>query len=244
MQPNRILILGGTGLAREAANALVACAQYVVSSLASVTRAPHLPKGEIRLGGFGGTEGLVKYLRDANIDLVVDATHSFAAQMSAHAYAACASVGVKLVRLEAPAWQPQKGDDWREVVSIALAVQALPKDTRVAVTVGRKQIGAFFARTDLSGVARMIEPPDVDVPSRWQLLLERPPFTLEAEIDLLRASDVQFLVSKNAGGARVAKLDAAAALGLPVIMIARPFKPPVASVENVAELLGTLSFAD
>ena len=242
--PPRILILGGTGLAREAANALVPRARYVVSSLAGVTRAPHLPKGEIRVGGFGGTEGLVKYLRDATIDLVIDATHSFAAQMSTHAHAAGARAGLKLIRLEAAAWQPLKGDDWRDVASVAKAVQALPKDTNVAVTVGRKEISAFFARADLSGIARMIEPPDVDLPAKWQVLFERPPFTLESEIDLLRASGVQFLVSKNAGGARAAKLDAAAALGLPVIMIARPFKPAVATVTNVAELLGTLGFED
>ena len=240
----RILILGGTGLAREAANILVPRVASVVTSLAGVTRTPHLPKGEIRVGGFGGTEGLAAFLRDEKIDLMIDATHPFAAQMSAHAHAACMIAGVKLIRLEARAWKPQKGDDWRDVGSAAQAVQALPQNANVAVTVGRKQIGAFFARSDLSGIARMIEPPDVEAPSRWQVLLERPPFTLESEIDLLRATDVQFLVSKNAGGPRVAKLDAAAALGLQVIMIVRPFKPPVASVENVTELLGTLSFAD
>lgn len=231
-------------MAREAANALVARRQTVITSLAGVTRTPHLPQGEIRVGGFGGIEGLVSYLSQEKFDLVLDATHPFAAQMSAHAYAACTSVGVKLIRVEAPAWQPQKGDDWLSVNSLAEAVLALPKKAKVAVTVGRKEIAAFFARLDLSGVARMIEPPDAIVPAQWQVLLERPPFTLDDEIDLLRAFEADILVSKNAGGARVAKLDAAAALGLPVIMIARPFKPVVATVANISELLGTLGFAD
>ena len=244
MRHEHILILGGTGLAREAANALVPHVPNVVSSLAGMTRTPHLPKGEIRVGGFGGTEGLAAYLRDEKMDLVIDATHPFAAQMSAHAHVASVRVGVRLVRLEAPAWKPQKSDDWRQVGSVAQAVQALPKNANVAVTVGRKEIGAFFARTDLAGIARMIEPPDVAVPKHWQVLLERPPFTHESEIDLLRSSEVAFLVSKNAGGMRVAKLDAAAALGLPVIMIARPFKPVVATVATIAELLGTLGIAD
>ena len=240
MRVERILVLGGTGLAREAADALVMRGIHVVTSLAGVTRSPHLPKGEIRTGGFGGIEGLVAYLGAENFDCVVDATHPFAAQMAAHAAAACTRAGVKLLRLEQAPWQDQKGDQWRNVASVAAAVEAIAPEDKVAVTVGRKEIGAFFARTDLSGVARMIEPPDVDVPAAWELMLERPPFTLAAEIDLLRANQIQVLVSKNAGGARVTKLDAAAALGIPVVMVARPPKPVVDSVATVAELLGRL----
>ena len=241
---HKILVLGGTGLARKAANALVARAQQVISSLAGVTRNPHLPRGEIRMGGFGGIDGLVSYTSHEKFDWIVDATHPFAPQMSAHAHAACTRLGVKLIRLEAPAWLPQNGDDWRVVSAVADAAQSLPKNTNVAVTVGRKEIGVFFARSDLSGIARMIEPPEVEVPPHWQVLLERPPFTLKSEIDLLRASKVNFLVSKDAGGARVAKLDAAAELGVPVIMVSRPFKPAVTTVSNVAELLGSLGFEE
>ena len=243
MRIERILILGGTGLAREAANALVPHVTTVVTSLAGVTRTPHLPHGEVRVGGFGGVDGLVAYLRDAKMDLLIDATHPFAAQMSAHGQAACASAGVKLIRLEAPAWEPQNKDDWLTVGSVAEVVDALPKNANVAVTVGRKEIAAFFARADLCGIARMIEPPDVATPIHWQVLLERPPFTLESEVDLLRSSESEFLVCKNAGGPRVAKLDAAAALGLPVMMIRRPYKPVVATVATIAELLGTLGIA-
>ena len=240
MPAERILILGGTGLAREAADALVMRGVHVVTSFAGVTRSPQLPQGEIRTGGFGGVDGLIAYLLANSFDYVVDATHPFAAQMAAHAAVACTSVGVKLLRLEQASWQAQKGDRWQSVASIAVAVAAIPLNSKVAVTVGRKEIGAFFARADLSGVARMIEPPDVNVPAAWELMLERPPFTLAAEIDLLRANQVEILVSKNAGGARAAKLDAAASLSLPAIMVARPLKPVVDSVATVAELLGRL----
>ena len=244
MPTDRILILGGAGLAREAANALVGRGANVITSLAGVTRKPHLPLGEIHMGGFGGSEGLALYLQQNRIDVLVDATHPFAAQMSAHAQLASAKAGVKIVRLEAPIWQPQKGDDWRTVNSVSEAARALPLHAKVAVTVGRKEIAAFFTRADLSGIARMIEPPDMDAPPHWQVLLERPPFTLETEVDLLRSSEAEFLICKNAGGVRVAKLDAASVLGLPVIMVSRPFKPSVVTVENVAELLGSLGFAD
>ena len=244
MQHKRILLLGGTNTAREAANSLVARGLSVVTSFAGVTQNPHLPQGKVRVGGFGGIGGLSRYLSQESFDLVVDGTHPFAAQMSAHAFAACVKNSVTLVRLQAEAWQPQAGDDWRFANSVEEAVQNLPQNAKVAVTVGRKEIGPFFARPDLSGIARMIEPPTVVVPSQWQVLLERPPFTVEAEIDLLRSSEATFLVSKNAGGKRVAKLDAAAALGLPVVMINRPQKPHVATATNVSELLGILLIAD
>jgi precorrin-6A/cobalt-precorrin-6A reductase len=242
MPNERILILGGTGFARETANALVACGAQVVTSFAGVTTSPHLPQGEIRKGGFGGVEGLTAYLGQHKFDCVIDATHPFAAQMSDHAATACSKAGVMLVRLEAPPWQKQPQDDWRMVQTIAEAAAALPSSARAAVTVGRKEIGAFFSRADISGIARMIEPPEQAVPARWELLLERPPFALEAEIDLLRANGIQFLVSKNAGGARAAKLDAAAALGLPVVMVARPAKPTAETNSSVAELLGRLGY--
>ncbi len=244
MPEQRILLLGGTRMAREAANALVARGQPVVTSLAGVTLTPHLPQGEIHVGGFGGVAGLMNYLAHEAFDWVVDAAHPFAAQMSAHAHEACKSVGLRLLRLEAPAWQPQKGDAWHRVDSMVQAVEALPRNAKVVITVGRKEIAAFFARADVSGVARMIEAPNCAVPAHWQALFERPPFTLEAEIDLLRACGASLLVSKNAGGARAAKLDAAAALGLGVVMVARPFKPAIKTVINVSEMLGTLGFAD
>jgi len=240
MQAKRILILGGTGLARLAADALVEQGFDVTSSLAGVTHSPHLPKGKLRIGGFGGVTGLKIYLAEEKFDLVADATHAFAAQMSAHAFTACNQVSVKLLRLEAPAWQPQAGDDWREVENVAAAVAVLPQSAKVVVTVGRKEVGAFFARAHLSGVARMIEQAEVAAPSHWQVMLERPPFTLEAEIDLLRSSQAEFLVSKNAGGARPAKLRAAAALALPVIMVRRPFKPAMQTLQDVDELLAAI----
>ena len=237
MPAKRILILGGTGLARQAADALVEQGHDVTSSLAGVTHSPYLPKGKVRRGGFGGVEGLEAYLKAWQFNLVIDATHAFAAQMSAHAFTACNKLPVKLLRLEAPAWQRQAGEEWREVVSVPAAVEALPQNANVVVTVGRKEVGGFFARSDLSGIARMIEPAEMPAPPNWQVMLERPPFSLEAEIDLLRSSQAEFLVSKNAGGARPAKLGAAAALALPVIMVRRPFKPAVQTVENVYALL-------
>ena len=239
MLPKRILILGGTSLARHAADVLVLAGCDVTSSLAGVTQNPLLPKGKVRVGGFGGVDGVRAYLEAEKIDLVIDATHPFAAKISANVVAAAGRAQV--MRLSPPCWEKQSGDNWIDVFNIAEAVKKLPQGVRVAATVGRKEIEPFFVRSDLSGFARMIESPPVPVPPHWTLLQERPPFTVNQELKLFAEHQIQYVVSKNAGGARAAKLDAAAQMNIPVVMITRPFKPAVQTFFSIEDLLGTFS---
>jgi precorrin-6A/cobalt-precorrin-6A reductase len=221
-----VLILGGTREARSLASELLAKGFEAITSLAGVTDNPVLPAGKIRRGGFGGVEGLAAYLKDEVIAAVADATHPFAAQISRHAVDAARQNGIPLLRLERRAWQAQPGDLWTAVANIEEAVAALPAKAHALVTIGRKEIGAFFARTDIGGVARMIEAPDASLPQGWSLILERPPFTVRRETVLMTERGISHLVAKNAGGAETqAKILAARHLRLPVIMIARPPKP-------------------
>lgn len=230
MRLKRILILAGTHDARLLANRLVADGHDVTSSFAGVTTDPILPKGKIRRGGFGGVEGLRNYVEATETDLVVDATHPFAATISNHAALACSDI----LRLERPAWMPQIGDQWVKANCISDAVAALDFEARVFLTIGRKEIAPFMSRPDLSGVARMIEPPAQQLQKNWTLLLGRPPFTLESETELMIAHRISHLVTKNAGGAdTVTKLEAARNLRLPVIMIARPAKPTVETYTDI-----------
>lgn len=241
MRREPILILGGTGDARRLAERLVADGLRVVTSLAGVTTDPVLPHGEVRRGGFGGVEGLTCYLRAEGIGAVIDATHPFAAQMSIQAYTACRMCNIPLYRLERPAWTRGAGDDWTEVASAEAAAAALPVRARALVTIGRKEIRPFFARPDVEGVARMIEPPAETVPPGWQVLLQRPPFTLAAERALIQARGITHLVTKNAGGAEMeAKLFAARQLAIPVIMIARPLKPEAICAADETTLIHLL----
>jgi precorrin-6A/cobalt-precorrin-6A reductase len=234
----RVLILGGTGEARGLAGALVGRGVDVVTSLAGVTAAPVLPAGEIRRGGFGGVEGLERYLAEAGIGVIADATHPFAAVISRHAGEAAGRCGIAYLRLERPAWRPGPGDAWTEVADVAAAVAALAPGATALVTIGRKELAAFLAREDLRVVARAIEPPAFELPPGWKLVLARPPFTLEAEMGLMHEAGVSVLVTKNAGGeATRAKLDAARALGLPVVMVARPAKPDAETAATVEELV-------
>lgn len=241
MPGKHILILGGTGEAREIAAVLIARGFRVTTSLAGVTAAPVLPDGGLRRGGFGGAEGLAAHLRDNGIAALVDATHPFAAQISANAAAACDKSGVPLFRFERPPWQVQPGDRWTTVATAREAAAALPDGARALVTVGRKDIAPFLSREKVSGILRMIEPPPGEVPPHWAIRLERPPFTLDSERRLMREHAITWLVTKNAGGAATdAKLEAARELAIPVIMVARPASQGGAVFASVHELTADL----
>lgn len=242
MPGKRILILGGTGEARALANRLIDAGHGVVTSLAGVTQAPRLPEGEVRRGGFGGSEGLAAYMRGGGFQILIDATHPFAAQISRHAAAAAQACELPLYRLERPAWMAEEGDRWTGVADIAAAVAALPANARVFLTVGRKEAGAFLARADLAGIMRMIEAPKEELPPRWNLILGRPPFTIASEKELMTANRIGHLVGKNAGGEETrAKLIAARETKIPVVMIARPWKPEAILVESVDAAFRLLS---
>jgi precorrin-6A/cobalt-precorrin-6A reductase len=228
----KVLILGGTRDARQLAFRLIHAGHDVTTSFAGVTEHPVQPEGKVRVGGFGGVEGLRQYLQAEKYDVLVDATHPFAAIISANA--AEAAGDVLLMRLERPAWTARPDDNWIGADDIQGAVEALPLNSSVMLTIGRKEVAPFIARKDLSGVARMIEPTPIPMPASWSLILERPPFTLASETALLLDHKITHLVSKNAGSSDTeTKLTAARKLGIPVVMIARPFKPAVTTYSTV-----------
>ncbi|WP_404400130.1 cobalt-precorrin-6A reductase [Pelagibacterium halotolerans] len=240
----RILILGGTAEARALANALTARGEDVTTSLAGRTSSPALPKGKIRSGGFGGADGLARYMRDAAITHMIDATHPFAARISANAVAAAQAARIPLLRLERPAWTAPEGADWIAVPDMAAAAASLPEGARAFLTIGRQDLAAFHDVRDGTIVARVIEPPEA-VPSGWTIIAERGPFTLANERAVLKAHAITHLVTKNSGGPHMAaKLDAARELGVAVVMIARPVLPDaetVATVEAAFDWVSTVS---
>ena len=240
-----VLILGGTTEASDLARALADDpAIRAVLSLAGRTRAPVLPPAvAARRGGFGGVDGLARYLRDHAVDALVDATHPFAAQMSRHALEAAELAGVRRVAIIRPAWQPQPGDNWTAVPTMPAAAQALgAPPRRVFLAVGRQELAPFAAAPWHDYLIRSIEPPDPgDLPPRARCVAARGPFEPEAERRLLRDEGIEVLVAKNAGGAAaVAKLTAARELGLPVVMVERPPAVPGPAVADAAGALAWL----
>ena len=242
MPNKRILVLGGTSDANVLAKELLKSGFDVVTSFAGVTENPVLPEGEIRVGGFGGEDGLHDYLKAEGFAALADATHPSAAQISRHGFHAAARAGIPYLRLERAAWTPLPADNWISVADTEAAVAVLPKAARVLLTIGRKEIAAFLARDDLSGVARMIEKPPFELPPNWAVVLARPPFSVEAERELLAFHKTTHLVTKNAGGKlTVAKLMAARAQRIPVVMIERPQKPPAPVFGSAPALVAALA---
>lgn len=240
-----ILVLGGTA----EANALVVALRQpwperrIILSLAGRTRTPELPDdAEIRIGGFGGAEGLAAFLAAECVSLVLDATHPFATGMACNAARAADLAGIRRLKLLRPAWTPFAGDRWTTVTCLAEACRALRAGARPFLALGRQHLSPFTRRSDIRPLARMIEPPEPVLPTGWTLVLSRPSTNSRAEAELMREHGITHLVTRNAGGAAsYAKVEAARALGLPVIMIARPPAPEGAvfeTVEDVVEAIG------
>lgn len=215
----------------------------MISYAGRVERPRDLPVPR-RVGGFGGAAGLADYLRANAITHAVDATHPFAAQMSQNAVEACTQSGVPLVALTRPAWTPGPGDDWLGVPDIASAVAALDgPPRRVMLAIGRMHLTAFAAQPQHDYLLRLVDPPETPPPlPRHSIVVSRGPFTVEGDTALLRAHGIELLVAKNAGGSGArAKIDSTRALGLPIIMIARPPLPQrreVTTPEAVLDWLG------
>jgi precorrin-6A/cobalt-precorrin-6A reductase len=225
----RVLILGGTTEASALAKLLDGDSRVdPILSLAGRTMAPRPQPIKTRSGGFGGIDGLVHYLRSEKIAAVIDATHPYADQMSAHAVAACTTTKIPLASLVRPPWSQIAGDRWQSVPDTEAAARALgATPRRVFLSLGRQELHVFATAPQHNYVARVIEPPDnAGLPSDLKIIQSRGPFDLAAETRLLTDEKIELLVSKNAGGgATYAKIEAARALGLPVVMVARPDKP-------------------
>lgn len=229
----RVLLLGGTGEARALAARLHPDVD-VISSLAGRVPDPALPAGPVRIGGFGGVDGLVAWLRDNAIRAVVDATHPFAATMTAHAAQACGELALPHLVLARPAWDPGAAIVVDSDLQAAEVV-AQQGFTRVFLTNGRSGVKPF-AGSDAWFLIRVVTAPDADVlPTQHELLLSRGPYGYDDEYTLLRDNAIDVLVTKNSGGDLTkAKLAAAEDLGVTVVMIDRPPLPAgVATVSTV-----------
>lgn len=217
-----VLVLGGTAEARALAAALVDAGVDVLSSLAGRVSQPALPVGRVRVGGFGGVDGLATFLVEHRVTAVVDATHPFAATISTNAAAACATARTPLLRLARPGWadHPDAGswtwvDDVRSLLDLS--------GGRPVLTTGRQGLSEFLPWADRAVLARVVDPPDLALPTGWRVVRSRGPYDLAGERALLTEHRADLLVTKDSGGAHTeAKLDAARELGVPVVVVRRP----------------------
>ena len=242
----RLLILGGTSEARRLAERLAGRDDVdAVLSLAGRTERPAAQALATRSGGFGGIDGLATYLREHRIDRVIDATHPFAAQMSRHAVEACARENIPLLVFSRAPWRPRENDEWIEVESnavVATALGATPR--RVFMTIGRLGLADFTGAPQHSYVIRTIDPPgDLAFLPHHRVIFARGPFSVEDEMTLMRAQKIDIVVTKNSGGAATeAKLDAARALRIPVILVARPQASGARVTHDIEEALAFATY--
>jgi precorrin-6A/cobalt-precorrin-6A reductase len=242
-----LLILGGTCEAAALAQGAVARfgrSLRVTTSLAGRTARPAAVAGDRRIGGFGGADGLAAYIAEHGVDLVIDATHPFAAQISAQAAAACAAAGVPRLMLERPAWRREPRDRWIEVDDLAAAAAALPAlGRRCLLTTGARDLAAFAALSRMHFIVRLVDPPRMRLPLvSYEVVLGRGPFAPAEERAMFERHAVDVLVCKASGGdATAAKLVAARERGLPVVMLRRPPAPQGACVDRVAAALDWLA---
>ncbi len=241
-----LLILGGTteatALARHVAEAGL---RGIVSFAGRVERPVRQPLPQ-RVGGFGGPAGLAEYLRTEGITHVVDATHPFAAQMSFNAVAGCAQAAVPMVALTRAPWTEAPGDDWTHVPDIAGAVAALNRPAcNVMLAVGRMHLAEFAPNPQHRYLLRLVDPPKAALPlPKTEVLVDRGPFSEDADRALMETYAIDLVVSKNSGGSGAyAKIAAARALDLPVIMIDRPPQPERISLHSVEEVMAWLGHA-
>lgn len=238
---HRILILGGTTEARQLAGQLAAKPDIELTlSLAGRTENPIAQQVPTRVGGFGGVEGLAAYLKDTKADLLIDATHPYAARISANVAKAAQFAGVPILALRRPGWERQEGDRWTEVDDAAGAPAALGLIARrVFLALGRQEVGTFEVAPQHHFLLRSVDPvePPLGVP-HVDYLLARGPFREEDERRLLIEHRIDVIVSKNSGGgATYGKIAAARELGVEVVMIRRPILPTVPSAPGIPELL-------
>jgi precorrin-6A/cobalt-precorrin-6A reductase len=235
----RVLLLGGTSEAWDLAALLAGRKDVIIiSSLAGRVHQPRVPKGLVRIGGFGGVDGLIDYLQAEKIDAVIDATHPFAVRISRNAEAACRELGIPLIAFGRTAWTATENDDWYEVKDFHAAAEYVDRtQSRIFLSIGRQELAAFAGCAQSNFIIRAIEEPPPPLPLNHFLILQRGPFELDDEVNLLRKYSIDLVVSKNSGGTSTyAKILAARQLRIPVVMITRPVKHAVQALTSVEEV--------
>lgn len=234
MPTKTILILGGTREALDLAAALNPDYR-TITSLAGRTKSPKMPAGELRVGGFGGAKALADYLVSENIDIIVDATHPFAATISRNTAEAAALANIPRIMLQRPPWQASADDNWEVFPDLKAAAANLKPNSRCFLTIGRQELGAFKNRDDVWFLVRMIDAPTTPLPlARHEAITGLPQTSVSNEKNLIQTHKIDTLITKNSGGnLSAAKLEAARELGLRIMMIQRPQVPAGDVVETV-----------
>jgi len=238
----KILIFGGTSEALEFCKILHHDGHEITLSIAGKTQNPKLPKhGEIRIGGFGGIENLTQYFVINQFNLIIDATHPYAKNISRQLVAAANISNKNLLRFARPIWQKQQKTNWQDYANFTQALRQLPSNATAFITTGHKDLEKLQTRTDCQFFIRLIEPPKIPLTNNIKLTISRPPYTFKNEIAFLIENKITHLISKNSGSDQTkAKIDAAIKLGINISMISRPKLDEAKTFFDIKILLSSL----
>lgn len=230
-----ILVLAGTKDGREL-SALLAQAGYRV--LASVFS--HYGGELLKLENVGihtgplDADGLARLMISSEIDVVVDASHPYAVNVSQNAMQACTSTGTHYIRYERPAavMPFYEGlhvvNDYHQAIKLAGLLGKV-----VFLTTGSRHLKLFKDALCLQQhrlIARVLPEPNVltecielgFLPK--DIVAMQGPFSHELNMALFKEYQAEVVVTKNSGhiGGSDTKISAAMALGLPLVVIDRP----------------------
>jgi precorrin-6A/cobalt-precorrin-6A reductase len=238
-----VLLLAGTGDAKRIAWGLTDTGINVIASLAGATRSPEPLPARTRTGGFGGEDGFRAFLSTENISAVLDATHPFAEQITNRTARICAELKLPYAQLIRPQWETETGDNWTQIDAPKDAATHIPTQAVVFLATGRQTLAEYANLEGRRVLCRLIDPPTEPFPFEGgEFVIGRPPFSPRNEAQLFKALGVTHLVVKNAGGeGGRAKLDAARALKISVLMIKRPAMPVATPLSNVQEAVAWLT---
>lgn len=234
-----ILVLAGSGEAKDIATGLATRGIAAIASLAGATRAPKRLDIPMRIGGFGGADGFRAYVKDAGIRAVIDATHPYASNITHRTAGICSELGLPYLHVLRAPWVAQTGDNWTEIATEEDAAALIPKGSTVFLGTGRQTLEKFAGLEGCRVICRQIDPPTAPFPFEGgEFLIGRPPFPVDREVSIFAQLGIDYIVVKNAGGdASATKLTAARQLGIPVLMIARPANPVALRVDNAVDAL-------
>ena len=246
----RALVLGGTQEARNIAAALTTHDYAVTLALKGLTKNPTIPRGVTRrVGGFGGAAGLAAYLHESRTDLLIDATHPFAATMSWNAHHAVQLRPTVFFAIQRPKWTRQPGDRWKRVGTLrkaAICLRYVPP-RRVLLALGGQGAEGFRMCSQHKFQARVLVNSNTALATlsshRWRglsLIRIDSARTIGDEIHTLRDFSADLMIVRNAGGQLDAKLIAARRLSLPVWMVDRPAMPPVPLFSSPSALIARI----
>ena len=241
-----LLILGGTAEARQIAKTAITqhgSALRVITSWAGRTaRVPDIP-GETRIGGFGGAAGLVEYLNAETIDMVLDATHPFASQISSNAHDACSIANISCLQLVRPKWELPSSKKCIEVESVTAAAESIRHRTKRAfLTTGRQTLSTFSGADNVWFLVRLLKKPTEPLPlKQFHVTTGYPPFSKQTEKALMVEHQIDTLISKSSGGPMPAKITAALELDLTIVLASAPPPPPGKHATNLNECLKWIS---